>query len=551
MTFEIEDNDESETLVIGHSSPSKAIGTRVCYYFLFLLLVVSTVGIVVSSGEEPLKEEDFKDVEQRKPSKEDTSLLGDALLTTLKEEHNVTLEEKISMFSPADPSDRSMISLYSPRARDTLKELLRTKRNDTFTLLASGGSTTAAAGHILTEELFFVRFARHLESSYDVQSNVINMGHGARDSFHSFLMAESFFPPQVDLVVWEFSMNDRQERSHENAEVEERNLLIYWLTKIAKLYHPNPPPVMLVYYWSSPLLVSDNKIKSEVFDSHASLACEFDFVLGHVHMGGYLNSLGWEEDVYQTLFLAENDDHHPNPLGHGLTATLMQQLLEDESLKHEECKGKTDLVWACNSQTKDHELLKDILFKEKLVSKASYIADVPRNDPNVSRGVLEPTFLLNQDKTDAVVWSQVDYGKSTDWRTDRQHGLQLPNCDAEGKLVLETLSPIRAVHFLVMNGGKGYETNNTAILANRQLGLFAQGGMAIGVAWLKDLRVWLGDENYSDRIIDAIDWGCMLSQPMYRRWLVPEDVNVSRIELCDAGDSKQKTALALEHLAIF
>ena len=107
-------------------------------------------------------------------------------------------------------------------------------------------------------------------------------------------------------------------------------MLLYWLTQVHRYYNGTPPPVLLVDFWSSPLKLDQNgKIASHVFDAHQGLASTFDFVLGHVNVGPYVDSLNYTNQT--KVFLA--DDHHPNALGHAIAAKLMLQLVDDTSLK--------------------------------------------------------------------------------------------------------------------------------------------------------------------------------------------------------------------------
>ena len=376
--FEIE-KDEELHILIGMDSPPSHIGTRLCYNMCFIAIAALFVGIIILYSSADTLPTRVEDVELRDPTSKTVvnSTSGDLTLKA-SSGGNLTLDEQQALFKRVDNSDSRVISLYSRDVRDKLVNFL--KKEDSFTILANGGSTTASAGHILNEELFFVRFTHALEELFDTHANIVNMGHGSRDSFHSFLMAESFFPEQVDLIIWELSMNDRQD-IQTGGYVEARNLLIFWLSKVSQFYHPNPPPAILVYYWSSPFSNErDSRIQSDVFYAHDSLGAEFDFVLGHIHMGAFLDSLGWDEQSYRHYFLAEHDDHHPNPLGHALTAKLMRHLINDESLVEVE-KGdtKSDLEWVCRVETHKQELIRDVLFEKRLVPKASFIADVPKN----------------------------------------------------------------------------------------------------------------------------------------------------------------------------
>jgi hypothetical protein len=215
VTFEIDEDTEFRQLIgrdehrVTPKSP-KSVGARLCLYVSFITIAALLVGALLGTSGDSLKE-GAEDIELRGSAatrvNATSTVPGSTLLTSLQDD-SLSLEEKLDCLSSSDSKDDRVVSLYSLEAKKKLVEKL--KRDKNFTLLVNGGSTTAAAGHIFDNELFFVRFARYLEALYSTAVTVVNMGHGARDSFHSFLMAESFFPPtKVDLIVWEFSINDR------------------------------------------------------------------------------------------------------------------------------------------------------------------------------------------------------------------------------------------------------------------------------------------------------------------------------------------------------
>jgi hypothetical protein len=44
-----------------------------------------------------------------------------------------------------------------------------------------------------------------------VVTDVVNRAHGDRNSMHSAILGETFFVPDVDLIIWEFSINDQRD----------------------------------------------------------------------------------------------------------------------------------------------------------------------------------------------------------------------------------------------------------------------------------------------------------------------------------------------------
>ena len=70
---------------------------------------------------------------------------------------------------------------------------------------------------------------------------------------------------------------------------QERSMLIAWLREVEQM-RPRSPKVILIYLWKTPFeLNEEEKINNPVYDAHAQLAKEFDFVVGHVNLATYFD----------------------------------------------------------------------------------------------------------------------------------------------------------------------------------------------------------------------------------------------------------------------
>jgi hypothetical protein len=642
VAFEIEDEEFQELIVRGKQSPRRRrrrrsksdMCTAATRVFCFFALLAFAIFLLVLAGLYWWREHEASVLLDTAVDASLSLATGVTLLEALQDEA-LSIDEKLSLLPKTNVHNKRMISLYSSSARqrvlDSIKE--RRRRGTNFTFLASGGSTTAGAGPVLREDLYFAQFAqnylstaavdKHDKSNKSFAINIVDRGHGSRDSFHSALLAESFFPPDpVDLIVWEFAMNDEM---HRCSRMEPRNPLLFWLLKLKQFYLPHPtPPVILVYYWASPMSltvpvngagnysyssVKNTPIFNPVFDVHNSLAADFDFVIGHVNVAAYLDTnMGWNDlNNYRKVFLAESDDHHPNALGHALTARMMQELMTTHAGKnhtvpvidHGDKKHleETPLPqWFCGVETKEQQRLKHLLLhsnKENgppITSKASFVADFPRNAVNDQLGSLGLTYRPNDESSSDFFWKEVSQGKASEYRHDRQNLIQLPNCHREGRMVLEVmphLGPVTALALYVMNKRKGKQASKAKLWrevdGDRQLqelnltdneekasGCWIQ--MLGGYVSVATLKIWVNGVDYSDQLIDTNQWKdqfCQLTNvALYHRWLILDDGNiqghadknnsttaasgVTLIELCDASTApaNSSNALALEHIVV-
>jgi hypothetical protein len=449
------------------------------------------------------------------------------------------------------------VMLYSDQTRQRV--IQEWKQKDSITILANGGSTTAGAGGVYPDERFYSLLGNKLEQSFKIRTKRIHMGHGSRDSFHSFLMAESFFPKEVDLILWEFSMNDGYlEFNHAIFEREIRNLFIFWLRKISDFYGENPPGVILIYYWDSPFKVQQfsKTIQSNAFRSHQYLGANFDFVIGHIHVGGFLDNLNLSEKSYKALFLA--DTHHPNKFGHFITAELLHKLLTNETVPRlNAIPHQAKIEWVCKGKADRHSAIADLLIERRRQTKASFIADVPKMNPNSSNGILTPMLKKYGIINYSYSWEDFLTERADRIRSDRNVARLLPLCEKEERLVFDLWQyhPIHAIQLFVMNLQDAMvDLNHTKLMRHRRLGFFSQIQYALGALDITNLRVWIDGENFTGSLFKTTDSRCILGLPLYAQWLVLHDevgASAKSIELCNAQSENSTSLLALKHLVLF
>ena len=90
---------------------------------------------------------------------------------------------------------------------------------------------------------------------------------------------------------------------------------------------PRPPKLIFICLWKTPFeLNEEEKLNNPVYDAHAQLAKEFDFVVGHVNLVSYFDEPNMPrlEDL-QRLFLS--DPHRPSSAGHLLVTFLLLKFL--------------------------------------------------------------------------------------------------------------------------------------------------------------------------------------------------------------------------------
>lgn len=360
---------------------------------------------------------------------------------------STTLSEKAAALSELDMDNPEMASVYSLKALSQLEALkLKLKLGKPVTLVVNGGSASAGSPNVAYNDRYFVQFVNRMTKS-DTFSRanvtIMDRAHGSRNTMHSAHLIPSFMPEKVDILIWEFAINDGQK------EADVRNALILWLRNIE--VHISPPPlIILVYLWKSAFQeTSMGKIACRTFDQHRSLGAEYDFVLGHVNMAAYLTSLQWDFRDLKAAFVA--DIHHPTALFHHVMAKHLWQFFSSASEQApkksqgtalERSQNQTDLDWICGTNTPEQRQIHELYAVTKGIARGSYVGSMPRN-PNswIRSGMLVP------ESTKPLEFKQ--FGVQIALRYDRQMGIVLPCCNSSNLVEFDT-SGFGHIHALML-----------------------------------------------------------------------------------------------------
>jgi hypothetical protein len=173
----------------------------------------------------------------------------------------------------------------------------------------------------------------------DAKVDIIERGHGTRNSLHSSMLSASYFTPNIDILIWEFAINDAGYRIKDKTRRfrEVKNQLIFWLEQVSRM-KPRPPLVVLAYLWNTPFTLNNGTVPS-LFHYHQRVAAEYDFVVGHVNLASYIEELSYGEELSKKFFLA--DQHHPSRMGHAVLAHLLLDLVVDEKRQVTRVKNTT------------------------------------------------------------------------------------------------------------------------------------------------------------------------------------------------------------------
>jgi lysophospholipase L1-like esterase len=464
-----------------------------------------------------------------------------SLLEALQTE-SLSLEAKIQLLPYAQVRNEDMLSLYSAQAYQTLQEKLRPK--STFRILINGGSSSAGAGDVGYEDSFFVRFANTIETKYSVVTDIVNRAHGDRNSMHSAMLGETFFVPDVDLIIWEFSINDQRDGA-----TDVRNEFILWLRKLSDIYQDKPPLVLLVYLWNKPFSTNrSGKIIADVYKQHARLGAEYDFVLGHVSLASYLDSLQWSTDDLARYFL--NDTIHPNALAHAAIANMMVDFVAGDMIpiKHV-FESQTEFEWTCGDDMQDQWQIQQIFVGEiGGMAKASFTAEVPRTNDTILPGMLVPhkEFTNGSVDYDYQRFSTLRYGKANPGRVDRHRGVIIPCC-LDGTLVFDLTEQthITAIQFLLHEK----EGVDGGYLGRRKLP-----GFDPLMGYLDGVDIQINYQDYTSHVVSAHDWNCLLSNDLFSQWIVLDDKDrdyPDRVSFCSRHSWCGSDVHTLEHLVLF
>lgn len=338
---------------------------------------------------------------------------------------SLSVEEKSNFLPIANVNDPHVTAVYNPQALQRLVILKqRIKQGENITLVMNGGSSSAHVPDGDRDDLYYRRFVHQfLKPELNATVDIIDRAHGSRNSAHSAHLITSFFPNHTDIVIWEFSIND----GHSAKDV--RNAFILWLRNVAARQE-TPPLVILLYLWKSPFDHDEKgKVRCRTFDQHQMIGAEYDFVLGHVNMAAYFDSLQWGLNEQKQAFIA--DAHHPNALTHHTIAKLLWQLVSKASESYKPVrkripKKKTDFTWTCGGKSIASRMMRRLFADTKGVAKASYTIDLPRNKDGTTPLMLLPSRAKNL--------TTVRFGRLGVNRMDRQRGLVIPCCNATSRM---------------------------------------------------------------------------------------------------------------------
>lgn len=356
------------------------------------------------------------------------------------------------------PKLAKTLEIYNLQAWQTLVELVSTQTE--FSICPNGGSATAGGGLNNRHELYSNRLVNYLKGRHVTQPNTIvnitQRGHGTRNSLHSALMMDNYIPPNTDIVLWEFAINDygyNFENDSKRAS-ETRNELLFWLDRVAAV-QPQPPLVILVYLWKRPYQHDENgSIVNPVFDQHQKLAAHYDFVVGHVNLASYIQELNLTEEIAKKVFLA--DQHHPNAIGHAVVGFLLLELLIREKdivsqdiLLEESNNGKLATMtangkkptyqWNCGTETEGKRFVyRRVQPNPKDTPKplASFTTELPKNTD------VFPRMMTVEVSSSSLVKTTL-LGKTAENRDDRLLSSTLPCCQSNDVFELVSSSTMQ------------------------------------------------------------------------------------------------------------
>jgi hypothetical protein len=170
---------------------------------------------------------------------------------------------------------------------------------------------------------------------------VVNMAQGGSTSVDNGFLLEQFLQGDfvgVQILVWEFSVNDRVPWQMWNAPVEEQiavetQRLKFWLNRVESLFaahNESVPPIILLYPWEYGVGVKagsellEHGLASVTLDHHQRLLDGFHNRPGWniqvIHLGAAINRTAFLRD--RNVLVA--DQHHPSCWGSQLIADAIQ-----------------------------------------------------------------------------------------------------------------------------------------------------------------------------------------------------------------------------------
>lgn len=420
---------------------------------------------------------------------------------------------------PIDSYDIS--SIYSKSAWMQLRQLLN--RSEEVVLCVNGGSSSAGSVDIKLEDRYHSLIAKAYPNV-----TVVDRSHGARNSMHSVHMMHSFLPERTDILIWEFAINDVEFHQLSNKTIvaeETRNELILWLdqvARVAKQRQAKPPLVIFVYLWNACQFSEPQPQphSNMAFEAQRGVAQNYDFVVGHINVGKYFQSLWEDRNVTQTYFL--DDPAHGNILAHRVFYHLLQDLVSNEERNEQprtNHSSPSSYVWSCGDETPEKRLMRGLLLNRHVI--ASFTQEVPKNE-NLLSGMLLPLVGGELKIT--------NLGKSNALRSDRKYSAVVPCC-GQSMMSFDDVwkhGVLEGVHFIVHPNATG-------------------------------LTFYFDDQNVTDKLINCIDaskWQCIFSEvrSILNYWIVLESPrNVSNIGICNNLSTCNETnqILSIQSLSVY
>lgn len=143
----------------------------------------------------------------------DSSLASTSLNATLTAHGGnlLTLDAQELFGSFPPPVRTDTIQIYNKEAYHELIKIVTSKKSN-INICANGGSSTAGGGKVPKLHRYYTKFAKYIQqlnlNAAGGKVNIIERGHGTRHSLHSAVFASNFLPPNTDLLLWEFAIND-------------------------------------------------------------------------------------------------------------------------------------------------------------------------------------------------------------------------------------------------------------------------------------------------------------------------------------------------------
>ncbi len=346
---------------------------------------------------------------------------------------------------------------------------------------------------------------------------------------HAAFVMHSIVPADVDIIIWEFAIND----GHKKGCQEINNGIIIWLDQIKRMWH-TPPLVILAYLWDPSMRTSaDRIIHDTVFRCHDHLASIYEFVVGSVNLGSYLQNLKLDFDSVG-LFLADN--HHPNVVGHWFLGYLLWDLATDMEripLINRSSKASTQPHWNCNPRPMAKRRVTELL--DHKYAFASWTGEKPRNEDDSNEGMLHPQLAIEQNAT------FLQSGKASEFRQDRKLSLLLPCCSLQERVQFD---------LTVVN-----DTRTSAIqIYSPEITTLHQLSHTILVSLLDSGGSLLGNSKSFEWVTFQSD-ECRVGHWFLNTWLaLPEETPVAKIDICniDPACGKEKsTSVSLMHVVLY